>query len=446
MPAPEVSSTASSLVPALALTNIVAPPFFVMATGHTIQSGTGTAILRPLSRGVAGIGAGLLKLSPSVQSYALPSIYRGGTFVPNYPIFRGTLGAPSAFIQDDFTLTLTQMQQMIHVITDVIVCSDMFSVISQILQSLSSAFSMEDLVGFVLRTQITDTAHFHDVASSNKLVLLAIIDYMNLVSTEIVESDVLQLIASIFALRDVLFDSQLARITDSTALSSTIQDHITAYAKLLDNLRAAAVPVGNAMLMAFLTDGFNIDDTQDVYYQITQAFEDGMVFGLTINTGADIYSAWVMSAETKAMRSYSNYPFNSYCQIGDQYYGACASGIYQMGGSTDNGQAIMASIRTGLMNFGTYKLKRIDRAYLGYTSTGILCMRVTAISETGQKVDYTYSMERITANDPRENRIQIGRGTESVYFAFEFNNDLDGSMFNIYDFAILPMPLTGRVK
>lgn len=216
-------------------------------------------------------------------------------------------------------------------------------------------------------------------------------------------------------------------------------------AGLLDVFIASGTLTSTAQITALLSDSFVFDETADAKSQILAAINDGLYIHVTLTTGQDTYTAWVMTPETKALRSYSNWPFNSYAQLDGMALAAGPLGVYRLGGKTDAGAAIMARVRSGLLNFGSMRLKRIDRAYLGYTSSGTLCLRVCALSETGDKTEYTYKMIAQPSVAPVEGRIPVGRGPRSVYWSFEICNDATGSDFELHDISVLPMVLTGRI-
>lgn len=249
-----------------------------------------------------------------------------------------------------------------------------------------------------------------------------------------------------------LFTAHDAYVELATALQS-LHDNLSFYdlARLIytmgltDTFVASAVAIDTAQILALLSDGFVVDETADAKSQILAALRDGFYINITINTGEDTYTAWVMTPQTKALRSYSNWPFNSYAQLGNMQLAAGPEGVYRLGGTQDITSVIMARIRSGLLDFGTSKLKRIDRAYLGYSSSGTLCLRICALSESGSKVVYTYQMTAQPAGAPVGGRVSTGRGPRSVYWSFELCNDASGSDFELHDISVLPMVLTGRI-
>lgn len=255
------------------------------------------------------------------------------------------------------------------------------------------------------------------------------------------------LIAAQIAFGDVSFGAPLGDLTDAVHFSDDNIALALYLATLLDSFAVSAELTGSAAIFAFLSDSFEFDASLTDQQQIIQALQDGIEFGITLYTGDDTYTAWVMTPETRAMRSYSNYAFNSYAQFGGRLFGAKDDGVYVLEGDTDAGQEIVSKVRSGLLDFGSRQLKRVERAYLGYTAKGTLALRVTTTSPEGEKIDYTYRMVTPPLSDaPRETRIIIGKGLQSVYWAFELDNSLDGADFELHDMTVLPIILSRKVR
>jgi hypothetical protein len=154
-----------------------------------------------------------------------------------------------------------------------------------------------------------------------------------------------------------------------------------------------------------------------------------------------------MTPETRAMRSYTNYAFNSYAPFAGRLIAAKDDGVFVLEGETDDGQAIYGSVRSGLLDFGNRQLKRMDRAYLGYTADGTLGLRVATTSPGGKKVEFSYRMAKPQfAEAPRETRVKLGKGLKSVSWQFELNNNLDGGRFELHDVTVLPITLSRKVR
>jgi hypothetical protein len=237
-------------------------------------------------------------------------------------------------------------------------------------------------------------------------------------------------------------------LSDHVAFDSSNVALALHVAALIDNFNVAATTSSAALVFGFLADTFAFDDALDIKQQILAALADGVEFGIALYTGEDTYTAWVMTTETRAMRSYSNFAFNSFAVFGGKLIGAKDDGVYVLEGDTDAGQAIdRASVRSGLLDFNTRQLKRMDRAYLGYTAEGTLALRVATTSPEGKKVEFSYRMDKPpTAEAPREARVAIGKGLVSVYWQFELDNSLDGGRFELHDVTVIPVTLSRKVR
>jgi hypothetical protein len=241
--------------------------------------------------------------------------------------------------------------------------------------------------------------------------------------------------------------SQQAAVLQALADGASLGDvaQMIWEAGLLDLFVASGVAENTAQITVLLADVFDASDTATELSHVLAALSDGFYATLIVHTGDDIYTAWVMTPETKAVRSYSNFPFNSYATLGDQFLGAASAGIYRMGGTTDDGAAIRSTIRTGLLNFGTQSMKAVNRAYIGATTAGNLLLRVQATTLDGRDLEQTYRLVPGTTAAPREHRQTIGGGFRSVYWTFELTNDGDGADFEVHDWHVLPVTLTGKL-
>lgn len=235
----------------------------------------------------------------------------------------------------------------------------------------------------------------------------------------------------------------LQALADGVSLADVAQ--LVLQSDLLDSFIASDLPTFTAQITVMMSDSFDMDDAGSSLAEILAALHDGFYATLTINTGDDTYTAWVMTPQTKAMRSYSNWNFNSYATIGAQFLAAGPAGIYRMGGSTDAGAAIRAAIRTGKMNFGSMAMKGAPLVYIGATTTGDMLLRVQATTVRGEDLEQTYRMTPAVANAPREHRVPVGRGFRSVYWTFELCNDVDGAAFEVHEWHALPVTHPGKL-
>jgi hypothetical protein len=173
--------------------------------------------------------------------------------------------------------------------------------------------------------------------------------------------------------------------------------------------------------------------------------EESVGFAATLSIDNGEYIAWVLNTESKGLSRYTNYPFNSFARIGGRYFGVASDGVHRLEGDDDNGEDIAAFIRTGLEAFGTRRLKRIPEAFIGYTSDGTLVLKAIIVDEEGNKSAAIYRLPTRGAANKRANRFKLGRGLESVDWAFELHN-ADGSDFELGNIEFRPANMTRRTR
>lgn len=145
---------------------------------------------------------------------------------------------------------------------------------------------------------------------------------------------------------------------------------------------------------------------------------------------------WVVNEAGQTTR-YEGYPFNSFCQIGAQYYGARGDGIYLLEGGTDAGSPIRASINLGKVDFGTTLMKHVPNCYIGVASDDRMYLKVIS---NGQ--EYIYSA-RSSSNQMQTQRFDIGRGLRSNFMVFELLNN-DGCDFELGSIEFIAIPSISR--
>lgn len=150
--------------------------------------------------------------------------------------------------------------------------------------------------------------------------------------------------------------------------------------------------------------------------------------------------AIAMHTEALSLTTYSNFPFNSFAAFNGLYLAAGDNGIFALTGSTDNGAIIQAAARTGLTDFGTSFLKRVDRAYVGYRTNGDLLVRVF----TDEVNIRDYRLTGSGATGLHGNHLRIGKGLGARYWQFEVQN-MNGADFNLDLIEIKPTKLPRRV-
>lgn len=176
---------------------------------------------------------------------------------------------------------------------------------------------------------------------------------------------------------------------------------------------------------------------------IAEVLERGTA-AITLRFDDELFTAWVMNTEgSRAVSRYTDYRFNSFAMLEGGMYAASDEGLYLLGGDTDDGDVISAGIRTLMLSFGTSRQKRVRSAYVGYTSTGRLLLKVRVV-EQGELIEHWFEGIDLPANAPREQRIPVAMGLRSRYWQFELVN-VDGADFEIDELELHPLVLQRRV-
>ena len=138
----------------------------------------------------------------------------------------------------------------------------------------------------------------------------------------------------------------------------------------------------------------------------------------------DAIYTWVVNQNSGAPYRYENMDFHSFAQIGNDYLGAKADGIYLLDGDDDNGTPIDAIASTGRLDFGSNRAKRVLGAYLGVDTAGQvnLTLRTDAGRSSGP---YQF---RVSPTGAQVERAKFAKGLKSKYWQFDIENVAGGEL------------------
>ena len=149
-------------------------------------------------------------------------------------------------------------------------------------------------------------------------------------------------------------------------------------------------------------------------------------------------STYVLSTESQAVSTYTNYNFKGSCTQGNRYLFYNDSGIYLYGGEKDDGADIISYIETAAMNFGTTNKKSIPNIYIGYSSKGDTLLKV----RLDGKGEYLYRLSKSTDN-LQLNKVAVGKGLIGTYFQFELISP--SSSLKLETLEFLPVILNRKI-
>jgi hypothetical protein len=158
---------------------------------------------------------------------------------------------------------------------------------------------------------------------------------------------------------------------------------------------------------------------------------------------SSVYEILSMNCENKALTTYTNWAFNSFCTYKGRRFACGDGGIYEIKGTTDeigDGQ-IDITIKTGLLDFETQQvMMRLRHAFIGYSSSGALVLSVI----TDDAVQYDYPITSYTVNDGGQ-KVKLGKGFKDRYLAFQLANTA-GATLNLDKLHIFGEPVTHRKR
>lgn len=135
---------------------------------------------------------------------------------------------------------------------------------------------------------------------------------------------------------------------------------------------------------------------------------------------------------------YCNFDFNSFCRIGENYYGASEDGIFSLDGDTDNGENITAFAELPLSDFGISNMKRLRTVYVGGEANGELTLTV----KDDENNSRSYALNLTSGNKQSGAKINIGRDGIGKYWSLRIDNT--GGAYFAIDFIEVLAVILGR--
>lgn len=165
----------------------------------------------------------------------------------------------------------------------------------------------------------------------------------------------------------------------------------------------------------------------------------GTIFGPAVGAAAATGHALSLNTRTLALTRYTGYRFNSFAEFKGVALAAASDGIHVIGGDTDAGTAIPATIKTGLLNFGVKSAVRVRSMYVSYRATAPVRV-VTSVDDIESNV---YGLPPTRVSGVYRNRVKFGRGAKGQYWQFTIESD--GGAFSIDQIEFEAEALSRRV-
>ena len=146
-----------------------------------------------------------------------------------------------------------------------------------------------------------------------------------------------------------------------------------------------------------------------------------------------------MNTKTLAVTEYVNFNYNSFTFFNGKYLALNKTGIFELGGNDDDGDDIVASLKTGTIDTYGENINRLRDGYVTFRSDGDILLKDVG-DETNER---TYTIINSTSGLIHERRIKFQRGIKDRYFSFELSN-VNGSSMDIDKLRIAMEPIKKR--
>jgi hypothetical protein len=312
------------------------------------------------------------------------------------------------------------------------------------LELLEEALSLQHRLIPVNDVVVNDAVTLAALLAGVPSAVVAVVESLRLTGSAQSSLTALAQIVEVLAARDLLALVKDETVLESAALAAALEARVTALQTLLSTAAFADDLAGMAQVTVLLEDGVELDDTLTPTAMFLATIIEGLDFSVSFVFDGVPYSGYSLNAATKAVTTYTNYPFNSMAVFNGEVHAASAEGLYKLGGADDAGTPIIWKIRTGMSNYGTGRNKGLDAAYLGYTATGRIALKCIIVAPTGEKIVYWYELTPRPAATPTPGRITMGRGLRSVYWGFELTN-VDAGDIELDVLELHPIVLDGRL-
>jgi hypothetical protein len=149
-----------------------------------------------------------------------------------------------------------------------------------------------------------------------------------------------------------------------------------------------------------------------------------------------------MNLHNQAISTYSHFNFNSIANYKGTLLVADDTGIYTIGGDTDNGAEIGIDIKSGSMDFGEALIKYARDIWLTHRTSGTLRF----IIYVDEDIDTTIQKYTTISNsNMNEERIKPPRGLRGRFYTIEIKN-VDGSDVDIDSLSMLVESVKRKIR
>lgn len=296
-------------------------------------------------------------------------------------------------------------------------------------QEIEETLSVSDIISIVFEWLGQENLTLTPEISST--VAIAIISSLEISGAVEHQNMAVNVLAVALVMQDVVETGFFVELSDLVQLTSDYAAQLQAVYEQNENIEVSENIVQLVVTSQELIEAIEANDDLEIQQVLQNCIEEGISIEATIALGDAVYAAWTLHPETQGVTRYTDFNFNSLAWP----YGARGDGIYLIEGVSPT-----ASIKTGLMDFGSQKRKRIPEMFLGVTKADEIVLKVTT-TDNDRRFEHWYKLKHDSPTDDIT-RIKMGRGLKSVYWQFELVSEEFMDLDNI---ELIPFEMSRRI-
>lgn len=417
----------------------------IEAAEHTAAESDGDVFV--FGDGWAGGGA-VADGSSYIDGEALESldilVAQTSTIVTYFPWMYGLAGGAYERVVDTLVLDVEGRAEIAPWVRDMVAATELQTSRADARSKAQDALAAAGVEAVVMYAVTHEGLSLEGLISGDYLALERVVESL------LVGGDARSVAEAVSKTADVLVAVEIAQTlmvagtADTMALEAAADYAFTAIERVID--QGVLFSAERTSLSVVVRDSMAITSEALSSGEFIGLVRDGMAFVGRFRLDTGEYVAWTINTESAGVSRYTNYPFNSFAQIGQTWFGMTSTGVFSLDADDDEGEPIASRIRVGMSDLGTRLLKTVTEAYLGFTADGGMLLRtITPNPETGALEAANYRLRAVGAASVREQRYELGKGVKAVDWDFEIEN-IDGADFELHSLEVLPIKMSRRTR
>lgn len=316
---------------------------------------------------------------------------------------------------DSITVSATLLSDEVVAITEAMALSAGLTAGADRSIAVTDDITLNDVIRIALNAAISENITEADTVAGLLASFHTVLETVAISDPLLSQADQNIIVASAFTVADLLSLLNVAEtVSENLTIDDTVLEIFNAAAAIAELINPSDQTSNSATLSVIHIDDITLEDVVATVAGLHSELSEDMVFIITLDDGTKVYQGITLNPETFAVSEYDNYSFNSTTNFQGNYLLASPTGLFSMGGDTDDGAYITAKLKTASLDFGTSSLKQVPKMYLGINNDASLILRVSIDSQ----VTATYQLD-IASDDLSSQVFDIGKGLKGRNWQFE---------------------------